>query len=510
MATIRPLPARNERSAPEWDSKYEAQLPMFFEEFESVAQAAGIDTNDAEMKKGVLRYADYESLQFWRTLPTFKDATKTWGDFKAEVLSEYPGAKKVAAVTTEDLNKVVSEFAQSRISNSQELGTYHRKFSIIAHSLQKHGILSLIQISSWYAQAFSESFRMRLEVQLCIENPTKTRGEAYSLIEIHKAVEFLLSDTTLPMKESLAYLMTAVKQGVYDDEPEGEEIRQLLYKLETRRAGRERAKQDVPEPPAFPKASPPAPLPLAPAPSPPNLGPAHVTKPVIGELPPIYIPSQMKDDPRIFTANDKTRRMLGVAKDVPFHFDEVTTILQVLDSPAYDIPLGRSFEVLNQARTQSFLSGDQHITLTDSNFERVITIPTIPREPPQFWKKDGREWRVIERDRELEYTVTEIPLAAMMEFHYEKDRDRALLVVEVPVKKLIPKWECLPANHSIPLRSTIVGPEPSIDQFFSPTSSGRLIHGQRLSQLGLYLKVTTFAFSLSLHIVLSRSSLACF
>lgn len=95
------------------------------------------------------------------------------------------------------------------------------------------------------------------------------------------------------------------------------------------------------------------------------------------------------------SANGKSDWTLGLAKDVPFRFGSVMAILQVhiADSPAYDVLLGRPFEVLTQARTQGFLSGDQHITLTDPNSERVITIPTCPREPPQFHKGDEREWR---------------------------------------------------------------------------------------------------------------------
>ncbi|KAE9409431.1 hypothetical protein BT96DRAFT_774986, partial [Gymnopus androsaceus JB14] len=78
------------------------------------------------------------------------------------------------------------------------------------------------------------------------------------------------------------------------------------------------------------------------------------------------------------SANGKTDWTLGTARDVPFCFGEVTAILQVhiVDSPAYDVLLGRPFNLLTQARTQSFLSGDQHITITDPNTKKIVTIPT--------------------------------------------------------------------------------------------------------------------------------------
>lgn len=96
------------------------------------------------------------------------------------------------------------------------------------------------------------------------------------------------------------------------------------------------------------------------------------------------------------SANGKSDWTLGLATDVPFRFGDVTAILQVhiADSPAYDVLLGRPFAILTQARTQDFCSGDQHLTLTDPNNERVITIPTSPREPPKFFKNDETKWRL--------------------------------------------------------------------------------------------------------------------
>ncbi|KAE9388240.1 hypothetical protein BT96DRAFT_1074829 [Gymnopus androsaceus JB14] len=81
----------------------------------------------------------------------------------------------------EDLKKVVSEFAKLGISNSKELGTYHQKFSIVANSLQEHGILSEVQVASFYMQ---------------VSFPKKTKGQAYSLTKLRKAIDFLLSNAS--------------------------------------------------------------------------------------------------------------------------------------------------------------------------------------------------------------------------------------------------------------------------------------------------------------------------
>ncbi|KAE9383318.1 hypothetical protein BT96DRAFT_788584, partial [Gymnopus androsaceus JB14] len=130
-----PLPSRNERKAPKWDSQYEEQLPTFFEEFETVAKDAAIDSDDVKMKKESLRYVDAKTMRFWRSLDTFEDNTKTWKDFKTEVLSNYPGAEQLPETTTETLKKVVAKYTKSGVRDSQELAEYHREFATVAKSL---------------------------------------------------------------------------------------------------------------------------------------------------------------------------------------------------------------------------------------------------------------------------------------------------------------------------------------------------------------------------------------
>ncbi|KAE9397196.1 hypothetical protein BT96DRAFT_823673, partial [Gymnopus androsaceus JB14] len=106
MATPTPLPSCNERKAPKWDSQYKEQLPTFFDESETVAREAAIDSDDEKMKKEALRYVDAKTMCFWRSLDTFEDDMKTWKDFKKEVLSNYPGAEQLPETTTDTLKKV--------------------------------------------------------------------------------------------------------------------------------------------------------------------------------------------------------------------------------------------------------------------------------------------------------------------------------------------------------------------------------------------------------------------
>ncbi|KAJ3792031.1 hypothetical protein GGU11DRAFT_750669 [Lentinula aff. detonsa] len=93
----------------------------------------------------------------------------------------------------------------------------------------------------------------------------------------------------------------------------------------------------------------------------------------------------------IQSANRGVDLTLGLAKDVLFCFGDITVFLQVhiIPSPAYDVLLGRPFEILTQAIFHNFLSGKQHLTLTDPNNNRMVTIPTVKREPPRFHNGEG-------------------------------------------------------------------------------------------------------------------------
>ncbi|KAE9384191.1 hypothetical protein BT96DRAFT_842630, partial [Gymnopus androsaceus JB14] len=72
--------------------------------------------------------------------------------------------------------------------------------------------------------------------------------------------------------------------------------------------------------------------------------------------------------------------------------------------------------------------------------------------------------RVEERTFLAVEQVEESTVTRVYEFDELQEGDEALLVVEVNEEEFIPNWGNLAANVSIPLRSGIVGPNPSPDR----------------------------------------------
>ena len=85
-------------------------------------------------------------------------------------------------------------------------------------------------------------------------------------------------------------------------------------------------------------------------------------------------------------ANGGIDWLLRLVCNVPFLIGNITLYLQVhiLRSPAYDILLGRPFDMLTQSIVRNYSDENQSITIQDPNSPRTTTIPTIARDSQRF------------------------------------------------------------------------------------------------------------------------------
>jgi Aspartyl protease len=81
------------------------------------------------------------------------------------------------------------------------------------------------------------------------------------------------------------------------------------------------------------------------------------------------------------SANGTLDQSLGLSRNVPFQIATITIYLQVhvIGSPAYDVLLGRPFDVLTESVVRNFANEDQTITIQDPNTGRRVTVPTFTR-----------------------------------------------------------------------------------------------------------------------------------
>ncbi|KAF5340336.1 hypothetical protein D9611_007949 [Ephemerocybe angulata] len=91
------------------------------------------------------------------------------------------------------------------------------------------------------------------------------------------------------------------------------------------------------------------------------------------------------------SANRTTEKTLGLARNIEFDFDGVTAYIQlhIIRRPAYDVLLGRPFDVAMSSEVKNNTRGEQQITLCDPNTGKRITIATSPRgKPPPHVRKE--------------------------------------------------------------------------------------------------------------------------
>ena len=81
-----PMPACGEHGAPTFDATKTHQLPRFFKELEYLFDHDNM-TMDDKKKKQLLQYINYNIKQIWETFPEYKNATKTYAELKAAIIS---------------------------------------------------------------------------------------------------------------------------------------------------------------------------------------------------------------------------------------------------------------------------------------------------------------------------------------------------------------------------------------------------------------------------------------
>ncbi|EIN13452.1 hypothetical protein PUNSTDRAFT_58018, partial [Punctularia strigosozonata HHB-11173 SS5] len=136
MAAATPMPARHDRSAPTF--KTPNDLPGYIDELERLFVEHGV-TDNRDKVNASLRYLPHLETRVWKSVKAYKDQTKTWDEFKADVIKLYPGSAMEGQTTRGDLDTLVKARAASPITTRAELGAFNRQFKVLADDLlEKH------------------------------------------------------------------------------------------------------------------------------------------------------------------------------------------------------------------------------------------------------------------------------------------------------------------------------------------------------------------------------------
>ena len=93
------------------------------------------------------------------------------------------------------------------------------------------------------------------------------------------------------------------------------------------------------------------------------------------------------------SANKSVEKSLGLARNVPFLFGDVTLYMQVhvMKNPAYDLLLGRPFDTLTESVVKTEKDGTQTITIHDPNtLKRTVVVTYASGKSPGEADKNPR------------------------------------------------------------------------------------------------------------------------
>ena len=171
------------------------ELSRFFEELEYLFDRAKL-VNEAEKKKHVLRYVEFDVEQLWKTFPEYTNEARTYEDFKNAILVHYPDASGDYVYSLRDMDLLVGERQRLGISTTTEFAEFHLKFLSITSWLIEKEQLSTLDQQRGYLRAFQSRFLASINNRLQTKFPDQHPNKPHAIQEVYDAVRFILQTAT--------------------------------------------------------------------------------------------------------------------------------------------------------------------------------------------------------------------------------------------------------------------------------------------------------------------------
>ena len=186
------LPFRGVRAAPTFDDSQPEELARYFTDLEDLfARHAIADLQ--ERKQAAVRYLKCSTERLWKTADAWANATKTYDEFKAEILKLYPGSTNDRTFTMQDLDALIGQYARTGIRSAAELGEYHRQFLLISRYLVSKNRMATQEQSWTFLHGFPAQLEaavyQRLQVKFLNHHP----DDPYPLSDIYEAASYVLA-----------------------------------------------------------------------------------------------------------------------------------------------------------------------------------------------------------------------------------------------------------------------------------------------------------------------------
>ncbi|KAJ7499381.1 hypothetical protein FB451DRAFT_1428986 [Mycena latifolia] len=187
------MPARGDRNAPTFDAAKPHELRRYFTDLEYLFTRAAI-TDNAEKKGHATQFLAVDDQETWEALPTFTDATKTYEEFKVDVLKLYSGNDEEHRFGLNELDALIGHYSRTGIYSKEDLTTFYRQFLHITTYLISKSRLSASEQSRSFLRAMQPaSLLVKIQNRLQIKQPDVHPEDPYAIADIYEAAQFALA-----------------------------------------------------------------------------------------------------------------------------------------------------------------------------------------------------------------------------------------------------------------------------------------------------------------------------
>ncbi|PBK58700.1 hypothetical protein ARMSODRAFT_900176, partial [Armillaria solidipes] len=329
------MPGLNEKSTPRFEKSTDPEeLERFFTRLEELFDKCAI-APDVDKKKYAVVYTDIKTEKQWKVLDHF--AKGTYEEFKQDVLSSYDSALAGDRDAMQELKQLIRRYRLSPIQEKSEYMSFKREFQVLAVVLKKEGVCSNRELVDQFLAPMADSLYNSMKLRMEQLNPPagKTSRDPvnpYTLEDVMASGLDVLQGGVYVAKDS--QVLCSVFPLV-----NGVEKLESLY---------DTGSQIV-----------------------------SMSERIADRLGLIYDPDIVIN---MQSANKQVEKSLGMAKNVPFLFGDITVYLQVhiIRDPTYDVLLERPFDVLTASTVFNNTEGGQVIKIKDPNSLRSAMVPTFP------------------------------------------------------------------------------------------------------------------------------------
>src|SRR6266404_1275765 len=185
------LPYRHEKRAPTFDDADPARIWQYFEDLELLFQKHSISDN-AEKKKATVNYTSVTVERLWKYVPTFSNASRSYKDFKEEIVKMYPEAIAARQPSFADLEQLISQRVRTPISSVLELGEFYREFLGISLDLIAKCRLDKHEQACHFLASFEPRLATPVRLRLEIKFPDHCPLDPYKTEDIYDAAIYAL------------------------------------------------------------------------------------------------------------------------------------------------------------------------------------------------------------------------------------------------------------------------------------------------------------------------------